>query len=391
MLQMKKLGEEDPRRVIHSFKVALSLTLVSAFYYVKPLYNGFDSSAMWAVFTVIVISEFYVGATLGKGINRGIATFLAGALGVGTYHLINSISIGHVVEQILIGIITFLLTAVVTYMRFLPQLKARYDYGLMVFILTYSLVSVSSYRDDEILDIAEKRVITILAGAFISVFVSIFVWPMWVGADLHNLVAKNIEKLGNFIEGFGNEYFKTQESGESNESSLQGYKSVLNSKQPEESLVGTCHGAFRFHHPWQQYLKIGILSRECAYHIDALNSFLISSKTPLEVRRKIQEPCMKMSKETGKALKELAMSIQNVVPPTSAYSQIAKSRVAAINLKSMVNSILWEGTNLFEVIPVVTVASLLLDVVCCTEKLAESIQELSTLAKFKNRDNKSCS
>ncbi|XLS51277.1 hypothetical protein HN51_011954 [Arachis hypogaea] len=245
-------------------------------------------------------------------------------------------------------------------MRFLPQLKARYDYGLMVFILTYSLVSVSSYRDDEILDIAEKRVITILAGAFISVFVSIFVWPMWVGADLHNLVAKNIEKLGNFIEG-------------------------------QFCKVGTCHGAFRFHHPWQQYLKIGILSRECAYHIDALNSFLISSKTPLEVRRKIQEPCMKMSKETGKALKELAMSIQNVVPPTSAYSQIAKSRVAAINLKSMVNSILWEGTNLFEVIPVVTVASLLLDVVCCTEKLAESIQELSTLAKFKNRDNKSCS
>ncbi|MED6108567.1 hypothetical protein PIB30_025390 [Stylosanthes scabra] len=279
-------------------------------------------------------------------------------------------------------------------MRFLPQLKARYDYGLMVFILTYSLVSVSSYRDDEILDIAEKRVITILAGALISVFVSIFVWPVWAGDDLHKLVAKNIEKLGNSIEGFGNEYFKTQDGEDTSKSFLPGYRSVLNSKQSEESLANfarwePCHGAFRFHHPWQQYLKIGSLSRECAYHIDALNSFLISTKSPLEVRRKIQEPCINMSKETGKALKELAISIQNMIPPSSsAYTQIDKSKVAAINLKSMVKSNSLEGTNFFEVIPVVTVASLLLDVVSCTEKLAESIQELSTLAKFKNKDNK---
>ncbi|MED6111161.1 hypothetical protein PIB30_049917 [Stylosanthes scabra] len=231
-------------------------------------------------------------------------------------------------------------------MRFIPELKARYDYGLMVFILTYSLVSVSSYRDDEILDIAKKRVITILAGALISVFVSIFVCPVWAGDDLH--------KLANFARW-----------------------------EP-------CHGDFRFFHPWQQYLKIGSLSRECTYHIDALNSFLISTKTPLEARRKIQEPCIKISKETGKALKELAMSIQNMVPPSSSssYTQIDKSKVAAINLKSMMESNLWEGTNFFEVIPVVTVASLLLDVVSCTEKLADSIQELSTLAKFKNKDNK---
>ena len=91
--------------------------------------------------------------------------------------------------------------AVVTYMRFLPQMKARYDYGLMVFILTFSLVSVSSYRDNEILDIAQKRVTTILAGALISVLVCIFVYPIWAGGDLHKLVPKNIEKLGNFIEG----------------------------------------------------------------------------------------------------------------------------------------------------------------------------------------------
>jgi hypothetical protein len=61
ILLLKKLGKDDPRRVIHSLKVALAITLVSTFYYFKPLYDSFGSSAMWAVITVIVVSEFSVG------------------------------------------------------------------------------------------------------------------------------------------------------------------------------------------------------------------------------------------------------------------------------------------------------------------------------------------
>ncbi|KAK7324834.1 hypothetical protein VNO77_28708 [Canavalia gladiata] len=394
MSQLKKLGEEDPRRLIHSFKVALAITLVSAFYYFEPLYNSFGSSAMWAVFTVIVVSEFSVGATLGKGLNRGFATFFAGALGLGSYYIVDSISTGdHRVEPILLGSLIFIITAGATYIRFLPQMKARYDYGLLVFILTFCMVSVSSYRDRDILQIALKRVTTILTGGLISIIVSIFVYPVWAGGDLHNLESKNIEKLGNFLQDFGEQYFGTLEGGESNKSFMQGYKSVLNSKQVEENLANfarwePCHGRFRFFHPWQQYLKIGNLSRQCAYRIDALNGFLNSNKTPLEIRSKIQEPCMKMSKETGKALKELAVAIHEMIPPSAADSHIAKSKIAATNLRSMIKIGLWEDTNFFEVIPVLTVASLLVDVVSCTETLAESIQELSTLAKFKNKDSK---
>ncbi|KAJ1407480.1 Aluminum-activated malate transporter [Sesbania bispinosa] len=311
MLQLKKLGKEDPRRVIHSLKVALSITLVSAFYYLKPLYNGFGSTAMWAVFTVVVVSEFSVG----------------------------------------------------------------------------------NYRGCEILDIAQKRLTTIFTGGFISVLVCIFVCPVWAGGDLHNLVSKNIEKLGSFLQGFGEEYFGTSEVEETNKSSMQGYKCVLNSKQVEDNLANfamwePCHGRFRFRHPWQQYQKIGNLSRQCAYRIDALNGFLNSDKTPLEIKSKIQEPCMKMSTETGMALKELALAIQKMIPPSAADPHIAKSKIAATNLRSMIKTGLWEDTNLFEVVPVMTVASLLLDVVSCTERLAESIQELSILAKFKNKDSK---
>ncbi|OIW08466.1 hypothetical protein TanjilG_03142 [Lupinus angustifolius] len=170
MLNLKKLGEEDPRRVIHSFKVGLAITLVSTFYYLDPLYHSFGSSAMWAVFTVIVVSEFSVG------------------------------------KQIAV---------------------------------------------------------------------------------------------------FGDECFRTSECGESNKSFLQGYTSVLNSKQAEENLAQP------------------------------------------EIKSKVQDRCIKMSTETGKALKELAVAI-----------------------------------------PTVTVASLLVEMVSCTDELAESIHELSSLAKFKNKDCK---
>ena len=123
---------------------------MSLFYYFDPLYVGFGSSAMWAVLTVIVVFEFSVGkfyhlslilyvpfhlcliyyyylqiggisemcyslllcnylkgATLGKGLNRGLATFLAGTLGFGAHHL--ATLPGEKVQPILLGIFVFLI------------------------------------------------------------------------------------------------------------------------------------------------------------------------------------------------------------------------------------------------------------------------------------------
>ena len=55
------LGKDDPRRVIHSLKLGLALTIVSILYYYNPLYANFGVSAMWAVMTVVVVFEFSVG------------------------------------------------------------------------------------------------------------------------------------------------------------------------------------------------------------------------------------------------------------------------------------------------------------------------------------------
>lgn len=59
--RVEKLGKDDPRRVIHSLKVGLALSLVSLIYYWRPLYDGFGMSGIWAVLTVVVVFEFSVG------------------------------------------------------------------------------------------------------------------------------------------------------------------------------------------------------------------------------------------------------------------------------------------------------------------------------------------
>lgn len=60
---MKKIAEDDPRKIVHSIKVGLTIALVSLFYYFEPFfhYEGFGVSAMWAVLTVVVVFEFSVG------------------------------------------------------------------------------------------------------------------------------------------------------------------------------------------------------------------------------------------------------------------------------------------------------------------------------------------
>uniref|UniRef100_A0A803M0A8 Aluminum-activated malate transporter n=1 Tax=Chenopodium quinoa TaxID=63459 RepID=A0A803M0A8_CHEQI len=300
---MRNLARDDPRRVIHSFKVGLAITLVSLFYYFQPLYNSFGVSAMWAVMTVVVVFEFTVGATLGKGLNRALATLLAGALGVGAHHLASLC--GKIGEPVLIGL-----------------------------------------------------------------FVYIF--------------------------GFGAIYLKSSEgevkSKDGNKSSFQGYKSVLNSKSVEDTMANFArwepgHGHFRYHHPWNQYLKLGGLVRQCAYRIDALNAYFDpQTQKPQKFPEEIREACTKISLESSKTLKKLGSCIRKMAyPSTSINAHIVSSKAAVKSLKTFLKSgsSYNQHAELLQIIPIATLASLLIDIVDCTEKIAESTYDLAILAHFK--------
>ncbi|CAM8886419.1 unnamed protein product [Rhodiola kirilowii] len=384
----KKIGQDDPRRVYHSLKVGFALTIVSLFYYFQPLYDNFGVSAMWAVMTVVVVFEFSVGATLSKGLNRGLATLLAGALGVGAHHLA-SLS-GHVAEPILLGLFVFIQAALSTFLRFFPKIKARYDYGMLIFILTFALVSVSGYRDDEILELAHKRLSTILIGGSACIIIAICVCPVWAGEDLHKLTALNMEKLGNFLEGFGDVHSNkpSDEERKDEKLSLKGYQSVLSSKSTEDVLANFAkwepgHGKFLFRHPWGQYLKIGTLNRQCGYRIEALSSYLNTEiQAPEEIKEEIKTTCSMLSVECGKALKELSKSIKKTTKPSGVSQHVSNAKTASKTLRSLLKSDLWADIDLLDLVPTATVASLLIDILICTEQISEAVQELAIKANF---------
>ncbi|XP_022141989.1 aluminum-activated malate transporter 2-like isoform X2 [Momordica charantia] len=340
----KALGKDDPRRVIHSLKLGLALTIVSLLYYYKPLYANFGVSAMWAVITVVVVFEFSVACIL-------------------------------------------------TFVRFFPNIKAKHDYGMVIGILTFSLVSISELQDDQIFELLQKRVSTIFIGVSVCVVISILISPVWAGQDLHNRIALNIENLAIFLEGFGAEYFKTLQDREAkDEKFTQAYKSILKSSGIEETLYNFArwepgHGCFQFRHPWKQYLKIGTLTHECAYRIDALHRNLSASNIQVSqeiIRTEITEPCIEMSIESGKALRQLVSSIREMTRPTKSEIHIHNSKAAAKKLRtSLRSSRLWEDCDLLTLIPAATTGSLLVDVVECSEKIAEAVQELASLAHFK--------
>ena len=65
--KMARVARDDPRRVAHSLKVGVALTLVSVLYYVRPIFNNWGVSTMWAVLTVVVVMEYTVGTLFTTG------------------------------------------------------------------------------------------------------------------------------------------------------------------------------------------------------------------------------------------------------------------------------------------------------------------------------------
>lgn len=101
----------------------------------------------------------------------------------------------------LVGLILAAFAA--TYSRFVPSFKARFDYGAMIFILTFSLVSVGGYRVDKLVEMAQQRVSTIAIGTSICIIITVFFCPIWAGSQLHHLIERNLEKLADSLDGKG--------------------------------------------------------------------------------------------------------------------------------------------------------------------------------------------
>lgn len=91
--------------------------------------------------------------------------------------------------------------AAATYIRLVPRIKKRYEYGAMIFILTFNLVVVSGLRAEEVMQLARERLTTIVMGFVICIFISLLVFPIWAGDELHDSLTSKFEHLARSIEG----------------------------------------------------------------------------------------------------------------------------------------------------------------------------------------------
>lgn len=95
----------------------------------------------------------------------------------------------------------FLAAAAVTYARFMPSIRTRFDYGALIFIVTFSLVTLSGYREGKLFEFAHHRLSTIAIGTCICILTSVLFCPVWAMDELHNLIKSNMENLADSLDG----------------------------------------------------------------------------------------------------------------------------------------------------------------------------------------------
>ncbi|EEF41721.1 aluminum-activated malate transporter 14 [Ricinus communis] len=391
----EKKSKYDMRKFIHSFKVGVALVFVSLLFFLDPLYKEVgDDNAMWAIMTVVVIFEFYAGATLGKGLNRGMGTIAGGALGC----LVSTLGhqVGGIGNSIIIGTSVLIFGGAATYCRLTPSIKKRYDYGAMIFILTFSLVAVSGLRFEKVIEIARERLLMIVLGFVICIFTSLFIYPIWASDELHDSLISKFNALATSIEGCSEEYF-TFDSDEMEDqpvvqpiANFNSCKSVLNSKTKDESLANFAkwepwHGKFGLSYPWDKYLKIGEILRELAATILSLKGCLQTPREPLQaLRHSIKEPCEEVGSSLAWTLKELGESIKKMRKCKAETLIVPKLKSMRVVLSQMVTpSKLAQVENAADGLEIASFVFSLMDMVDKLEKLAKEVKELGEVAYFR--------
>ncbi|KAK6141412.1 hypothetical protein DH2020_024860 [Rehmannia glutinosa] len=409
---MGSKSSSDRRRIIHSIKVGIALVLVSLLYMVDPMFKEVGENAMWAIMTVVVMFEFYAGlsfsltlfysrahthwrrqgwpqacATLGKGINRGIGTLIGG--GLGCLAAVLGADIGGIGKPIIIASSLFLFGAAATYCRLVPKIKKRYDYGLMIFILTFNLVAVSGVRAEKVLELGRDRLATIGMGFAVCIFVSLLICPIWASNELHYSTASKFDKLATSIQGKFfflyffcsyllellnepgclDEYFKMasekENQGADGSAYIEACKFVLNSKSNDESLANHAkwepwHGKFGLYYPWGKYLE-----------------------PPPMQRQTLKEPCENFMLSIGWILKELGEGIakmelcqtKGLINPKLQSLKLQLTPRFSSNCKM-------EVLETDENLAITTFNFFLLEIVEKVEKLAQKVEELGEAANF---------
>ncbi|CDP03618.1 unnamed protein product [Coffea canephora] len=386
VIQEKRCSRGSMRKVIHSVKVGIALVLVSLLYLLDPLFTEVGENAMWAIMTVVVVFEFSAGATLSKGINRAIGTILGG--GLGCLAAILADEFGGIGNAIVVGASVFIVGVAATYSRLVPRIKRRYDYGVLIFILTFNLVAVSGVRADKVIRLAKQRLSTIGMGFAVCIFTNLLIFPIWAGDELHRSTAAKFDKLARCLEGCLEE--EPNNKAENLGAKVKDCKSVFHSKSTDESLANFAkwepwHGKFGLSHPWDMYLETGEVLRELAALILSLGVCVQSSRQ-LHQATAIREPCEIIGLSLAWILRELGESIFNMTRCRAKALIAPKLEFIKQELSRLGSSLQIKGLEKDENLAMATFIFLLMQISENVEVIAQEVEKLGQLAYFRTKN-----